>query len=824
MASMETVRGLVEQGFVVIPVHAVGPDGTCKCPRGRNCTAPGKHPIGDGWEQQTQDEGMEAFERLEAKGWAYNVGILVGPSGLLVVDVDPRNGGNETMRDFFAKHGKFEPSRVVYTGGGGSHYYARRPEGLRFKGSLGPGVDLKTSGMVVAEGSASSTGTYSLKDDTPIAPTPESVIKVAVKVDEPVEVKTSTSRKPVDPNDPDLPRRQNWCRSGVQAELERLEAMERAKVPDYGRNEGAYQGEHWNQTVYNVSCNLFEFANTPEAGMDYEEVVDLVLAKAPRDAGFTEETIKQTIASARDHIGLKAKAIPEPRVDPFASAGAGVGSSTGGDVFSIEPIDRMVGRLWKDSHVAEAFAEHHARELRYINGLGWFRWSDIEGRWVDVDTGIVSGMSDTFAKELLDGAGRRNDAVAAKGAAGRLNRGPIEAVTSLAANNVALREELTSLDGDPELLNCTNGYVNLRTGELHPHNPDKMMTKTTGVAYRPGAKHPDVEMALECLDEEEREWIQMMFGQALTGYLPPEDYLTFLHGVGANGKTALVGTLRRVVGSYGVTMSERVIMASSQAHTTDMTDLLGARMAVLEELPEGGNLSEERIKKIVGSETMKARKMRQDNIEWEPTHTVFVTTNHRPKVAGTDTGIWRRLVMLTFPYRYVRDESKVEGDRDRVGDVGLRHRLSLEPQREAFLAWVIEGAVKYIQQGAERPFDLTKRMQEDVDDWRSASDPLGRFVDEMLEFDPNACVVSSDFFDEFKQWLTTNGHPAWSSQLVTARLENHHVAVAHNVKRTRVRMGPDCGLSPRPGPVQVQHRDGQQMRVWQGMKWREDLA
>ena len=314
----------------------------------------------------------------------------------------------------------------------------------------------------------------------------------------------------------------------------------------------------------------------------------------------------------------------------------------------------------------------------------------------------------------------------------------------------------------------------------------------------------------------------MAYGQALTGYLPPEDHITFLHGVGANGKTALVGTLRKVAGTYGVTMSERVIMANSQAHSTEMTDLLGARIAVLEELPEGGNLSEERVKKIAGSETMTARRMRQDSIEWEPTHTVFVTTNHRPKVAGTDHGIWRRMVLLTFPYRYVRSEDKIEGDMDRVGDVGLRHRLSLEPQKEAFLAWVVEGARKYLQRGAEQPFELTEKMQEDVEEWRSSSDPLGRFIGDMLEFDPTSCVVSGDLFEEFKQWLVVNGHPAWSSQLMTARLEGHHTAIAHNVRRTRIRVSPEAGLSYRPGPVQVQYKDGQQIRVWQGLKWRKE--
>lgn len=817
MASLETVHKLIDQGFVVIPVHAVGPDGlTCMCPKGRNCPGPGKHPIGNEWEQQTQQEGIEAFERLDARGQRFNVGVLVGPSGLLVVDVDPRNGGDTTIRDFLAEHGRFEPSRVVATGSGGWHYYSRRPEGVSFKGLLGPGVDIKTSGMVVAEGSTSSTGEYVLKSDLPVADTPESLVREAAKVEEVSQIVEKDDLPELDVNDPDLPRRQMYMRSAVERECARLESMEKAKVP---AGEG-YRGDPWNSTTFEVACNLFEIANTPEAGMKHQDVIDLVTVKAPKDEGFTESDIATILSSARGKVGGKARTVPSPPIDPFAQVPGGVGAP---DPFTIvEPIDRMIGRLWKDMQVAEAFAEHHARELRYVRGLGWFRWSDVEGRWINVDAATVAWLSGEFAKELQAGAIRRGDADAMKAAPGRCNKGPIEAVVGLAQGSSILQEDVTALDGDPELLNCPNGYVDLRTGDLHPHNPDKMMTRTTGVSYRPGAEHRDVEVALECLAPRERDWLQMAFGQALTGYSPPEDILTFLHGVGANGKTALVGTLRLVAGTYGVTMSERVIIASSQAHTTEMTDLLGARMAVLEELPEGGNLSEERIKKIVGTGRMTARKMRQDSIEWDATHTVFVTTNHRPKITGTDHGIWRRMVLLTFPFRYVRDAGKIEGDMDRVGDVGLRHRLSLEPQKEAFLAWAIEGARKYLASGVERPFELTPDMEADGEDWRSSSDPLGRFMDESVDFDSGACVASGDFFEEFKQWLAANGHPQWSSQTVTARLEGHHIAIANNVRRAKVRIRPEAGFSYRPGPVQVQYSDGQQVRAWQGMKWKVD--
>lgn len=814
MTMIEIVEDLYSKGYFLVPVHAVGPDGqTCTCAKGRNCPSPGKHPIQDGWTDPKKSR--EAFDELEAKGRRFNAGILVEPSGLLVVDIDPRNGGGETINELMAEHGELPKTRLVKTGGDGWHAYYRRPEGVDFKGQLGPGVDLKSTGMVVVEGSRSGSGSYSVMRDEPVVDPPEWVVSLGRRPKaEPKQA--STEVRKVDPSDPDLPRRQAYCRSAVQREVARLEEMEKAKVPAGGD----YRGEAWNNTTYQVACNLLEFANTPEAGMSHQDVVDIVLAKAPRDDGFGEDEITKILESAQAKVGDQGRDLPAPPVDPFPTSGDA--GSRAGTVVDLEPIDRMDGRLWKDSHVAAAFAEHHAREIRYINGLGWFRYLQHEGRWKAVDDGTVRGMSDIFAQDLVIGAARRGDPQLSKSAAGRLSGGAINMVESIAKNIPALREEVESLDGDKELLNCTNGYVDLRTGELLPHNPDKMMSKSTGVAYRPDATHPDIDKALECLDPEEREWLQMVFGQAVTGYLPPEDFLTFFHGVGANGKTALIGTLRRVVGTYGVTMSERVIIANDQAHPTELTDLLGARVAVLEELPEGGNLSSKRIKSIAGTESMTARKMRQDSIQWEPTHTVFITTNHRPRITETDHGLWRRLVLLTFPYRFVPMASMIEGDRDRVGDIGLRHRLSQDEQKEAFLAWVVAGAVKYLARGAEHPLGVTERMQADIDDWRGNSDPLGRFLDERIEFDPESCITSAEFYDELKGWLVTNGHTPWSSQLVTTRLEGHHAAMAHNVSRKRVRVGQDVKLSYAPSPVTHSYADGQQVRVWSGMKWRSE--
>lgn len=78
-----------------------------------------------------------------------NVAIVTGQgSGIIVVDVDPRNGGNDTLAELEAEHGKLPATIEALTGGGGRHLYFKHPGG-RIKSranTLGAGLDVKADG------------------------------------------------------------------------------------------------------------------------------------------------------------------------------------------------------------------------------------------------------------------------------------------------------------------------------------------------------------------------------------------------------------------------------------------------------------------------------------------------------------------------------------------------------------------------------------------------------------------------------------------------------------------------------------------------------
>ena len=224
--------------------------------------------------------------------------------------------------------------------------------------------------------------------------------------------------------------------------------------------------------------------------------------------------------------------------------------------------------------------------------------------------------------------------------------------------------------------------VDLRDGTLYAHDPALRFTKLCPTDYMPGATHADWAKALAALpDAEVRVWLQIRFGQSITGYPTPDDVMAFLNGGGENGKTTMVDAIHESVGcDYAVTLPDRVLLANTGDHPTELMTLCGARLAFMEELPDQ-HLNIKRLKDTHGTGRISARYCGKDNVEWSPTHSIFVTTNHLPRIDEPEHAVWRRLAMVVFPYRYRKANEALEDPMDRRGDGGLRGRLRTRAAR-----------------------------------------------------------------------------------------------------------------------------------------------
>ena len=189
-------------------------------------------------------------------------------------------------------------------------------------------------------------------------------------------------------------------------------------------------------------------------------------------------------------------------------------------------------------------------------------------------------------------------------------------------------------------------------------------------------------------DQERIEYIQKLVGISLTG---KADFhaVIFCFGDGRNGKSTFIETLRRLFGDYfGNITSETLLSSGSYSRNTsdyDMADLFGKRMVVGDELSRDREFNESLLKKLTGGDEIKARQPREKFINFSPTHTLWMFGNHKPKITGTDEGIWRRIKLIPFEYKIPEEE---------VRDQSVIFK-EFELEFPGILNWVIEGYRKY---------------------------------------------------------------------------------------------------------------------------------
>ena len=415
-----------------------------------------------------------------------------------------------------------------------------------------------------------------------------------------------------------------------------------------------------------------------------------------------------------------------------------------------DPYARSPHDVQADLANARRLADMFGDQLRHV--VAWKKWLCWDGtRWLVDDTGEAVRYAKKVADSLPATVGKARTPTRSQTASG------INAMLTLAATEPRIALAADQLDADPYLFNCANGTLDLRTGELHPHNRDDLLTKMAGAAYDPEAAGPEWVGFLERIqpDEAMREFLARLFGHAMLGKVV-EHILAIFYGIGANGKTTLVEAVDNVFGDYGRPVDPGLPIDRGDVHPTGTAALFGLRLAVTHETDQGRSLAEGTVKRLTGGDRITARRMREDFWDFDPSHSIVMHTNHKPVVRGTDEGIWRRLRCV--PFDVVIPEPERDGE--------LPDRLALEA--DAILAWVVEG----YRQWAEHGLDDPKAVTDATKSFRGESDMLAVFLEERCIANPHMTVKSSELFAAWVDWCKRENVDAGTQTAFSRDLSN----------------------------------------------------
>ena len=350
-------------------------------------------------------------------------------------------------------------------------------------------------------------------------------------------------------------------------------------------------------------------------------------------------------------------------------------------------LGKWLGR--RDAHAAGAtgicledavaldLAQQQADDLRYIaESSQWMRWAG--ERWRPEKTLAAFDES----RKLCRLAGDSRAKIVA-------------AVITLARSDRRLAATADQWDRDPMVLNAQRAAIDLATGAIRPAARLDYLTKQTStwLAER-GTAHPRWSGFLDLVTDGDAEligFLQRFAGYCLTAQTNEHAFL-FLYGPGANGKSVFVSTLAKIMGDYAIAAPMEMFLASKyDRHPTEIARLKGARLVIAQETQKGRRWDEAKIKALTSSDPLSGHFMRQDFFDFEPTHKLIITGNHRPGISGVNEAMRRRLLLVPFKIEIPAEER----DPDFAGKLVAEH--------PAILRWMVDGCLEWQRDGLGIP-------------------------------------------------------------------------------------------------------------------------
>ena len=401
---------------------------------------------------------------------------------------------------------------------------------------------------------------------------------------------------------------------------------------------------------------------------------------------------------------------------------------------------------------SERFIRQHGENVRYcVETKTWHRWN--ETRWEPDTLNQVHQLAKATVRKIYDELPLETDEDKRKALFKFIQRSESEralnALVNLAKTDPRIAISAAAFDTQPHLLNCLNGTIDLRTGELLSHRREDLITKQCPVAFDPAAKSAVWESFLrDCTrgDVELQGFLRRAVGYTAYGD-PHEQVILMVNGPGGTGKSTFICTVMAVLGDYATTSDFTTFLKKDRVGSgpsDDIANLAGARLVSSIEVDDGRQLAQALVKQLTGGDVIRARHLYQGSFEFRPQFALWLVCNRAPVVAHDDDAMWRRILRLPF-------ENKIPATKQ---DKTLKATLTdVSLTGPAILAWAVQGCVERYQHGLQVP----RVVESATKSYQAQSNPLADFVAEVCILHPSAFTTVADLRGAYASWVHETG-------------------------------------------------------------------
>jgi putative DNA primase/helicase len=321
-----------------------------------------------------------------------------------------------------------------------------------------------------------------------------------------------------------------------------------------------------------------------------------------------------------------------------------------------------------------------------------------------------------------------------------------------------------------------NGIVDTKTGRLSPPSREVLCTMQCGVSFDPAARAPVWEEFIRRIangDAEFIAYIQRALGYALTGSTREQCFFV-LYGTGANGKSTLLETVLYVMGDYATAADFSLLTTKPGGGPSEgFARLRGKRLVTAVESEEGIRFNETLLKQLTGGDTITARYLYQSSFSFKPSFKLILATNYKPRIGGTDEGIWRRVRLLPLTVQIPLDER----------DTALFEKLTEEGS--GILNWLLRGALAW------RASELgeAQAVASATAEYRGEQDAIGAFITELCEVAPEYTVSTNLLYESYVDFCKENDRNHVGTALFGKALNRQGLSKARGARGEYFRRG-----------------------------------
>jgi putative DNA primase/helicase len=362
------------------------------------------------------------------------------------------------------------------------------------------------------------------------------------------------------------------------------------------------------------------------------------------------------------------------------------------------------------------------------------------GEWRKYEAGTWPAVSETSVKGEISSI-----IEAAKPEGVKPTASILASVTELSRIKVFVPDE--RWDADPDILVCKNGVLRISTGELAKHQPGHYATSAVPYEYDPDAQPAIWNYFLQNNVTVAADFLQEFAGYALTTEMAHE-LAVWLFGPPGSGKSTFIAGLAAMLGHRAGILG----LADLERSRFTLADLPGKTLVVASEQPSSYLASTNTLNAIISGEPIQVERKYRDPFTVTPRAKVCWAMNELPRVADANSGLFRRVKVVTFP-------ALAEEERDpKIKD-------AIEHEGAGILNWALRGLWRLKKRGH---FEVPAGVLDATKQFRENNDVPALFIEDRCIRGVDFEMPAARLYREYKYWCEENGHRPQSSTRVAA--------------------------------------------------------